>query len=757
MSRYSYYNVQPMLSNTSVHWALSGKHPSRDLDYAKGVLRSYIDVKRQRGRMGTEISYKLEVLEEELPQWAEAFRAVRQQYGLPPSRVLRTPQSTAARRPTSTSALPNISRISSQPSTRPSGSRVTSTSDSTRLGVPAAGGVIHRVSTVSGSTHTSTQRPTQTEDEEGAPPPPYTPRDPEPEQTMMLEQRLAAEAEAAGRVQPDPMPNPVPVAAERRASLMDRPDTPPREPELAQAWEESQFEEAKRASLAAARERADMEEAMRLSLAEAECAGVTLPVLDEDSAGPSSRRTISYDPPPGPPPQRRLVSEATSSLTNDLAGLTIPGGWEQGLIGDHQGQTHDESSLDRNGSQLQSNNPFLSSSEREEIQEDQGYPGELLQPSPPRQSERRRVTSSSSSRDRPGSQYTSHNFSPPAQSSRSLPLQQETPRYTPPEGPPPAHLRIVTPPATVWPDTMPMPESVLSPQSPMSPPRLPARPPSSRPVSSGFIWDQEPPTDLQLPMTAPAQLISPTPPPGQQTSALTAPAAISSSSRKLSMTTRVDGEDPLETLREFDTIFLVDDSTSMCGQRWEEAKKALMEVAEIAAGYDENGVDIYFVNSKRVGKELRTAADVEDLFAGLEPKGPTPTGLRLEAILRDYMARLERYSVSTDAQAGHVKPMNLIVVTDGAPTDDPESVLISIAKRLDRGEYPLSQVGVQFLQIGDDAEAREALQELDDGLSSAHGIRDMVDTVPYDGREMTAGLIIKTLLGGINRRLDRRG
>ncbi|EIW71569.1 hypothetical protein TREMEDRAFT_56488, partial [Tremella mesenterica DSM 1558] len=124
MSRYSYYNVQPMLSNTSVHWALSGKHPSRDLDYAKGVLRSYIDVKRQRGRMGTEISYKLEVLEEELPQWAEAFRIVRQQYGLPPSRVLRTPQPTAARRPTSTSALPSISRISSQPSTRPSGSRV---------------------------------------------------------------------------------------------------------------------------------------------------------------------------------------------------------------------------------------------------------------------------------------------------------------------------------------------------------------------------------------------------------------------------------------------------------------------------------------------------------------------------------------------------------------------------------------------------------------------------------------------------------
>lgn len=49
-----------------------------------------------------------------------------------------------------------------------------------------------------------------------------------------------------------------------------------------------------------------------------------------------------------------------------------------------------------------------------------------------------------------------------------------------------------------------------------------------------------------------------------------------------------------------------------------------MEVAEIAARYDDNGVDIYFLNNKRVGKELRNAGDVEDLFRGLEPKGATP-------------------------------------------------------------------------------------------------------------------------------------
>jgi hypothetical protein len=68
----------------------------------------------------------------------------------------------------------------------------------------------------------------------------------------------------------------------------------------------------------------------------------------------------------------------------------------------------------------------------------------------------------------------------------------------------------------------------------------------------------------------------------------------------------------------------VDDGPSMAGQSWAQAREALMGIAETAAQYDDQGVDIYFINSKRVGKELRASADVEDLFAGLEPRGNTP-------------------------------------------------------------------------------------------------------------------------------------
>lgn len=47
------------------------------------------------------------------------------------------------------------------------------------------------------------------------------------------------------------------------------------------------------------------------------------------------------------------------------------------------------------------------------------------------------------------------------------------------------------------------------------------------------------------------------------------------------------------------------------------------------------------------------------------------------------------------------------------------------------------------------------MQHLDDGLQSAFGVRDMVDTVVCSPEELSAELVIQALLGGINRRLNR--
>jgi len=152
---------------------------------------------------------------------------------------------------------------------------------------------------------------------------------------------------------------------------------------------------------------------------------------------------------------------------------------------------------------------------------------------------------------------------------------------------------------------------------------------------------------------------------------------------------------------------------------------------------------------------------VRQLFRHVQPRGLTPIAYKLDTLVGDYVEKLE--SAARKKRKGDtltmklIKPVNYIVITDGAPTDEPADSIVSLARRLDRGNFPLAQVGIQFVQIGDDKEATEFLKQLDDDLSGAFGVRDMVDTTPFLGVSLTADVLLKILLGGINRRVDRRG
>ena len=55
--------------------------------------------------------------------------------------------------------------------------------------------------------------------------------------------------------------------------------------------------------------------------------------------------------------------------------------------------------------------------------------------------------------------------------------------------------------------------------------------------------------------------------------------------------------------------------------------------------------------------------------------------------------------------------------------DDPKSVIIEFARRLDEKNVPLRQLGIQFVQIGDDPDAASALKELDEQLGPENGVR----------------------------------
>ncbi|GAA5897147.1 hypothetical protein JCM8208_003741 [Rhodotorula glutinis] len=249
----------------------------------------------------------------------------------------------------------------------------------------------------------------------------------------------------------------------------------------------------------------------------------------------------------------------------------------------------------------------------------------------------------------------------------------------------------------------------------------------------------------------------PQPPP--HTSAAGTSTSTSSSSTSPSAAAALDKptEDALRALARYDTVIAVDDSGSM-EPMWEtQLMPALAAVVRTAVQYDEDGVDLAFFNS-RTRHTSTSADDLLDVFRRVRPRSTTPTADAVRRVLEPYMTTLEEWQ-STGKAAGkpRPKPLNLIILTDGAPDkgQSPEDVLVDAARRLDKGRFPPFQVGCSFVQIGNYSDAAEHLRSLDDDLKQKHGIRDMVDTTLFDGT-CDAQYLLKALLSGINRSIDKQ-
>ena len=198
-----------------------------------------------------------------------------------------------------------------------------------------------------------------------------------------------------------------------------------------------------------------------------------------------------------------------------------------------------------------------------------------------------------------------------------------------------------------------------------------------------------------------------------------------------------DDNDTFNRLRMFDTVFVVDDTGSMVlparddrpeGQdRWSATKEALEHITALAAAKDEDGIDIRFLKSKHLDKnnisrvekvmEILEGVDMLDAFRG--------GGTFLEENLRDEIdPRLDQYRQYFEHDAAYKrkhrppKKLNLIVITDGQADDkqEVEDLIIETAQELDRLRAPTAQIGIQFVQIGEDEKARKYLKRLDDDL-----------------------------------------
>ena len=210
-------------------------------------------------------------------------------------------------------------------------------------------------------------------------------------------------------------------------------------------------------------------------------------------------------------------------------------------------------------------------------------------------------------------------------------------------------------------------------------------------------------------------------------------------------------EDKFFILREYDTVFLVDDSSSMqTARRWELVQRILAVSTDIATQYDPDGIDIRFFNNRTASaREIKDPKTARAMVQQVTPNGRTPTLRRMSELLRSYIRRLR------DNQDDENFPKyNLIILTDGEPDRDFEEPgdisdaedarkntaanrkirkeIVNIAKQLDDMGAVGEQVGIQFCQIGNDTGVTKFFDFLDNGLRKGHHVRDVCKTLPFE-------------------------
>lgn len=198
---------------------------------------------------------------------------------------------------------------------------------------------------------------------------------------------------------------------------------------------------------------------------------------------------------------------------------------------------------------------------------------------------------------------------------------------------------------------------------------------------------------------------------------------------------------PLESydLSKYDFKILVDKSGSMgCSDikdgrtRWKQAHDWSKAIASICNQYDSDGIDIILFDHTVTVYNNVTDGKVDEVFRMNRPDGTTNTAEAIRKAVPEYFQSggLKGLFGSKNSIVTRTKPVILIIFTDGEPNSqqDVMDAIIQITKRISSR----SDIGITFLQVGNDRSASRFLKMLDDDLVSKGAKFDIVDTKKYD-------------------------
>ncbi|KEF55824.1 uncharacterized protein A1O9_08575 [Exophiala aquamarina CBS 119918] len=218
----------------------------------------------------------------------------------------------------------------------------------------------------------------------------------------------------------------------------------------------------------------------------------------------------------------------------------------------------------------------------------------------------------------------------------------------------------------------------------------------------------------------------------------------------------------------YDVILYIDDSGSMQfeenGERIDDLKLILSRVAYATSLFDEDGIQVRFMNSTDQGNGIRSEQQVNEMIGRTRFCGLTPMG-------RELQNKILGPLVLQNARNGSLrKPILVITITDGQPTGESSSDLAKIIKNasdeLSRNpRYGKGALAFQFAQVGNDLKAREFLSKLDEEPTIGD-IIDCTSNYEVEADEMSRAnppvqlspelWLIKLLLGSIDSSYDSK-
>ncbi|EIW73372.1 hypothetical protein TREMEDRAFT_56189 [Tremella mesenterica DSM 1558] len=214
----------------------------------------------------------------------------------------------------------------------------------------------------------------------------------------------------------------------------------------------------------------------------------------------------------------------------------------------------------------------------------------------------------------------------------------------------------------------------------------------------------------------------------------------------------------------FDVILYIDDSGSMAfeenGERIDDLKLVMSRVAFACSLFDQDGIQVRFMNSRVDGNNVSSEAAAMQLLQQVKFSGLTPLGTSMwHKILQPLVVQ--------PARGGQLqKPVLVITITDGSPAGENRNeinkVIMQTDAELRRSRYGPDAISYQFAQVGNDMKATQFLAELDNDPQIGNLI-DCTSSYEIEQNEMMrkTGIeldpqtwIVKLLMGPIDSSYD---